>query len=378
MGREGTRKTSVLAGVVLAVTLCPWSTNSQDAAPGPQSKDDLTKAVVGPLTAQPRSGTHTSVDLKLPPYVRRLTYFGERADWSHDGKRILFLEKTFGDVFEIELATGVIRPITHHYFHEGYTRALYLANDDILLSGAREFSADNPWVSRTDTAELWVLGKALDKPPAPLGERCFEGPAVSRTRLRIAWTVHHGNYPDQMPEGVCQFWIADIQPVDGRPTLVNKRKLLDSRDLPFRLMETQNFRPPDEKELTFIAAYQGGDIMGLNLETGKMVHYTQTPGQFEEPEGIFPDGQYTTMETNRSAPGRDVVDIWKLKLDGSNEAERLTYFSEGPSGYRATNPVVSDDGRFMAFQLAKNGEPAGVGHGIFLDDFEAAKKYLRH
>src|SRR6267378_4156592 len=103
----------------------------------------------------------------LPPHIRQETWFGERADWSHDGKRILFLEKTFGNVFEIELTTGVIRPITHHYVHEGYTRALYLADGNILLSGAREFSAQNPAVSRMNTAELWVLDKALDKPPTP-------------------------------------------------------------------------------------------------------------------------------------------------------------------------------------------------------------------
>jgi len=71
-----------------------------------------------------------------------------------DGKRLIFLSKTFGDVFEIELATGIIRPVTQHYFHNGYTRALYLANGNILLSGAREFNQQNPWVSRTDTAEL--------------------------------------------------------------------------------------------------------------------------------------------------------------------------------------------------------------------------------
>jgi hypothetical protein len=33
----------------------------------------------------------------LPPHIVRLTAFGERADWSHDGKKILFLTKTFGD-----------------------------------------------------------------------------------------------------------------------------------------------------------------------------------------------------------------------------------------------------------------------------------------
>lgn len=60
---------------------------------------------------------------ELPAHIKQVTHFGERADRSHDGKKILFLEKTFGDAYEIELATRIIRPVTHHYFHEGYTRA---------------------------------------------------------------------------------------------------------------------------------------------------------------------------------------------------------------------------------------------------------------
>jgi hypothetical protein len=31
---------------------------------------------------------------------------------------------------------------------------------------------------------------------------------------------------------------------------------------------------------------------------------------------------------------------------------------------------VSDDGRFIAFQMAKSREAAGVGHGIFVYDIE--------
>ena len=49
-----------------------------------------------------------------PSYVRRITHFGQRADWSHDGKRILFLEKTYGDVYEIDLETEITRAVTHH------------------------------------------------------------------------------------------------------------------------------------------------------------------------------------------------------------------------------------------------------------------------
>jgi hypothetical protein len=32
--------------------------------------------------------------------------------------------------------------------------------------------------------------------------------------------------------------------------------------------------------------------------------------------------------------------------------------------------VVSDDGRFIAFQMAKSREAVGIGHGIFVYDIE--------
>jgi hypothetical protein len=38
------------------------------------------------------------------------------------------------------------------------------------------------------------------------------------------------------------------------------------------------------------------------------------------------------------------------------------------------NPAVSDDGRFIAFQMAKSREAAGVGHGIFVYDIGKANK----
>ena len=89
----------------------------------------------------------------LPPHITQIASFGERADWSHDGKRILFLSKTFGDAMEIDLATRSIRNLTAHYPHHGYTRALYLSNGDVLLftplhvHGARIVEADETRVS---------------------------------------------------------------------------------------------------------------------------------------------------------------------------------------------------------------------------------------
>jgi len=338
-------------------------------------------AVVSPVAlAQDRPAREGSPIDNLPPYITRLTCFGQRADWSHDGKRILFIEKTFGDVYEVDVATKIIRPMTHHYYHEGYTRALYLANGDILLSGSRVFDARSPMPSRSKTAELWVLDSSLTKKPVPLGEFCSEGPAVSRTQMKIAWTVHAGNYPERIPRGASQIWMADITHDDDAPKLVNKRNILDSRDLEFKCtLETQNFRPPDEEELIFSAyGYQGGEVFGLDIATGKVSNYSNGPNSYEEPEGIFPDGQYTCVERVPDRPyafGDDLprLDIWKLKLDGSSRFEKLTRFSEYP-GYRATNPVISDDGRFMAFQVARASESAGVGHGIFILDLEKAPK----
>ncbi|MHC4483381.1 MAG: TolB-like translocation protein [Planctomycetota bacterium] len=302
---------------------------------------------------------------ELPAWIARVTHFGQRADWSHDGKRILFIEKTFGDVYEVEVATKVIRGMTHHYYHEGYTRALYLANGDILLSGAKKFDADNPRESRDErNAELWVLKKDLSGPPTALGENCKEGPAVSRKNMRIAWALRD------------KFYMADIVYEDGVPKLVNNKMIMDKKGLPFKCgIETQNFRPPDENELIFSAyGYQGSEVAGLDIETGKVVNYSNAPDQYDEPEGIFPNGKYTTVECDKHDPkGTHYIDIYKLALDGSGKSERLTRFNDYP-GYKATNPVISDDGQYMAFQYAKKGDWAGVGRGILIFDLELYEK----
>ncbi|MBX6315330.1 MAG: hypothetical protein IRY99_20820 [Isosphaeraceae bacterium] len=318
-----------------------------------------------------------SPDQDLPPHITRLTLFGERADWSHDGRKILFVEKTFGDVYEVDLATKTPRLLTGHYPHLGYTRALYLANGDILLSGPEQFDPKNPRPSRVHCF-LYVLDKSLTRPPVPLGTKCSEGPAVSRKRMHIAWTHVAAQYPDEMPRGSSRIYEADIVSEGGTPRLANQKLVLDSRDLPFRCtLEAQNFRPPDEQELTFSAyGYDGTEVCGIDLQTRKVTNYSRAPDQYDEPEGIFPDGRFTCVECDRESQhgrGPGHVDIWKLALDGSGRSERLTFFNTYP-GYKASNPVISDDGQFMAFQMAKSSDPAGVGYGIFLFDFARAAR----
>lgn len=312
----------------------------------------------------------------MPPYVEKITTFGQRCDWSHDGKKLIFLEKTFGDVYEVEIESGKLTPLTHHYFHEGYTRALYLANGDILLSGSRTFDANEPWKSRKpEQAELWVLKRNLSEPPTALGVFCKEGPTTSRKQMKIAWTID-------------DIYLSDIIYKDEVPKLKRIDTLVRSADLPGKVvnwrLETQNFRPPNDLELIFNAHFPWveyeAEVMGIDLSTKKIINYSQRPDRYDEPEGIFPDGKHILVESTRHHPKReegrttwDYIDIYKLALDGSARMQRITYFNEGLK-FKATNPVVSDDGRYMAFQYSVIGETTGIGHGIVIWDFEKEKE----
>jgi Tol biopolymer transport system component len=67
--------------------------------------------------------------------------------------------------------------------------------------------------------------------------------------------------------------------------------------------------------------------------------------------------------------GSHNIDIYKLRLDGTGkDFVRLTHFNDY-QGWKASNPVVSTDGKFMAFQVAKTTDEAGVGYGIVLYHF---------
>ncbi|MEO9482734.1 MAG: hypothetical protein ABJG47_04785 [Ekhidna sp.] len=320
--------------------------------------------------------TGTSPIDDLPDYIKQVTYFGQRADWSPDGERILFIEKTFGDVFEVEVSSGKIRPMTHHFFHEGFVRALYLSNGDILLSGAKNFNSDDPWKSRdARNTELWVLKSDLQSKPTPLGVHCKEGPAVSRTKMNIAWALGSTIYT------------GEIAYENGKPKLDNWKPLFQSSELPSPGkgwdLETQNFRPKNENELIFYAfggqfGFQA-EVFGYDMEKKAFVNYSKSESTYDEAEGTTPDGLSIMIESNRHRPKYKgmkeflTLDIYKLDLDESGEVERVTFFNDNPE-YKASNPVVSDDGKYMAFHYAHAEDPAGKGRGILVLDLERWEK----
>jgi hypothetical protein len=322
----------------------------------------------------------------LPPYIKLASGFGERPDWSHDGKYILFVDKPMGEVYELELETGIVRPKTRHFNHYGFTRAMYLANGDILLSGpVAPFDPTDPEEREKarDLCWLSVMDKSGEKEPVPLHTLCAEGPAVSRSRMRIAWT-HRDRQLPELGKNRAKLLMAEIVYEDGVPRLKNERVVFDSRQLPFSLghssLETQNLVPPEDVKVTFsvytIEEGNNTDAYMVDSETGEYQTLTNSPCCYDEAEGIFPDGQYTCVEHAPSdQTAWPLLDLYKLKLDGSGAMQRLTHFTDF-KGFKANQGVVSDDGKYLCFQIGKADQEAGVGFGFFIMDLEQAAEHL--
>jgi Tol biopolymer transport system component len=306
----------------------------------------------------------------LPSNITRMTYFGERASWSPDGRRIAFMEKSFGDAYEIEVSTKAVRLLTH-YPHPGFLRVQYLPNGDYFLIGARTFTDIQS--TRGRDQEMWIL-KHDAKPGAralPLDHKISEGVAISRTAMKIAWSNTRGQYPDLLQERESVIYTGDIVDDQGTPKLVNKKEVLRAK-APECTLEAQDFRNDDTELIYTCYRSPFADVLGVDLASGRITVYRKIPDEYNEVEGIFPDGRYTLVESSREQAqhNSNYIDIWKLRLEpGGTDFTRVTHWGEY-DGYKASNPVVSPDGRRMAFQSARSKDPAGVGYGIFVMDLD--------
>jgi hypothetical protein len=302
---------------------------------------------------------------KLPAHVQQLTYFGERADFSPDNGQVAFMAKSFGDAFTIDLKTRAIRCLTCSLPGAAFLRVMHLANGDYLLIGAEKFTDIR--TSRGPDNELWLLRKGPGARPVKLGLKMSEGAAVSKQSMKIAVAIHRAQDP-AIPQGHSRIILAEVK--GGR--LENRQTVFESTSDACRL-EAQDFFDSDN-QLTYTCYEPKGmaSVWSIDLRTKQTTNHSQRPGTYNEVEGIFPDGKHTLVEADRQRElhgtpgGFREIDIWKLRMDGTGKSfERLTYFNDH-EGWKASNPVVSTDGKWMAFQVARSADEAGVGYGILL------------
>src|ERR1051326_3417589 len=305
----------------------------------------------------------------LPPNIEILTHLGERADISPDNRHVAFMSKSFGDAMTIDLETRTIRCLTCNVQAAAFLRVMHLASSDYILIGPEHFQDIR--ASRTRDNELWFLSKEAGSKPVRLDQKMSEGAAISKKSMRISFSQTWEQASD-LPQGASRLMTAEVDLSGGTPKLINKKTVYESKDRGC-VLEAQDFYDNDSK-MTFTCYEPKGlaSVMGIDLKTGEVTNMSKAPGTYNEVEGIFPDPQYTCVEGDRQVEqlggkhGSGNIDIWKLKLDGTGkDFVRLTHFNDYEGG-KASNPVVSTDGRFMAFQTAKTIDPAGVGYGILL------------
>lgn len=387
--------TTFAGSVVLACLLVQVHALPAKAAANTNTSPVMATGRLSGVNFDPNKGTldGSPVD-HLPDHIRLLDIqlpnggAPQRADWSPGGKRLVFLDAPFGDLWKYDLATGASRNLTEtSVLHKGVLRAHHLTNGDVALCAVTERSADDPEGDRF-RGELWVLQRPLGiRAPVRLGESCWEGIAVSKQpgSTRIAWNQSTIDFtkPDVIIEalvGKSKILTGRIVYRNGRPEIADRRVALDKRDvsLDTPAIEAQDFRSlPDgdadsDDELIFSAYFhKGGQAMGVDLDTGAVADYTSSSLFYEEAEGIDPSGRYLMVERDLAItlfPGQ--VDIWRLPLDGSGGFERMTRFNYY-KGFGANNPVVSPDGTQMAFGLKVEGGAEGEGNGILLMDLSA-------
>jgi hypothetical protein len=322
--------------------------------------------LVLPLSAQRKPGSQLD---NPPANIEVLTHFGERADISPDNRRVAFMSKSFGDAFTIDLQTRTIRCLTCNVPAAVFLRVMHLVTGDYILIGPDHF--EDIRTSRTRDNQLWFLSKEPGSKPVKLDQKMSEGAAISKKRLTIAFSQTHEQAPD-LADGASRMIVAQMDLSQRPPTLVNRKVIYESKDRSC-VLEPQDFYG-DDTQMTFTCYEPKGlaSVMGIDLKTGQVTNFSKAPGTYNEVEGIFPDGQYTCVEADRQVEqlggrhGSGNIDIWKLKLDGTGkDFVRLTHFNDYDGG-KASNPVVSTDGRFMAFQTTRTTDPAGVGYGIVL------------
>ena len=310
---------------------------------------------------------------QLPKNIELLTRFGERADFSPDNTEVAFMAKSFGDAFTINLKSRVIRCLTCNVPGAAFLRVMHLSSGDYLLIGAEHFTDIH--TSRGRDNELWFLSKKQGSKPVRLNQKMSEGAAISKKSMLISFSETSGQN-SSLPSGASNLIMAEVDLSGPLPALKNKQVIISKQAGSGCTLEAQDFFDSDQR-MTYTCYEPKGlsSVWTINLATKESVNQTKAIGSYNEVEGIFPDGQHTLVESDQQGVRRGAtqlfrdIDIWKLKLDGTGKYfERLTHFNDYET-WKASNPVVSTDGRHMAFQVARTTDEAGVGYGILLYRF---------
>lgn len=259
-----------------------------------------------------------------------VTFFGERPAFHPNSSSFAYLSKSYGDVFSYDIETGHSTLITASP-SAGYLRAQYLIDGNLILLGPSEFT--DAAETREKDIEMWLL-PAGSIEPISLHHKIWEGVAISYDSNKISWGNSHGQYPEWIDEDETVVFEAEIAYNEtGYPSLANKREIMRSY-APECQSEPQDYRHNDT-ELIYTCyritpESRVADVRGINIETGEVTVYRNVTKEYNEVEGIYPGGEYTTVESAHDAENPDdnyAIEIYRMKLQpDSQDFVRLTWY----------------------------------------------------
>lgn len=357
-----------------------------------------------PLAAPAATPKDAKIDyLTAPFHQERLLDWGNRPNWSPDGRRIAFTKDDLVDspAYEIDLRTKKVRCLTCKFGDTQFvTRIFYLPDNSFLIEAAPGMKGGSGGAADAGRTQLFWMSKKLAR-PVSLNSGAMGDIAIARSpnadgSVDIAWS----------------------RPTATGLELTKARLVNDGRTA--RLADQQalyTYRPGQPGPASFPEAYDfidGGrsvmfwttEVATLDSEMYKVDIATKavskvyaTPSHNET--HVFPDERYGLEEANIHSdpdgpyrgisahikPGVEQIlrfagksnaaeiaaansgkgfDIFVITMDGKSR-RALTNVSR--SGAQAHQSTVSPDGRRIAFAIKDPAGKSGHSAGLYIGTF---------